>query len=169
MDLDILTLKPLTPLGENFAGAETNKSIGSSVVGFSRTGIGHEIASDCLKDLVRNFNGNIWNHNGPALLTRIISSWCQQELTENMTPDACFQFQVRPIDDFMPVHWFSNGMYFEPESASATMMLLESSYTAHFFSHMNKDRPIEKGSHVAYDLLAEKYCPRVYEVISGQF
>ncbi|KAL0278118.1 UNVERIFIED_CONTAM: hypothetical protein PYX00_000025 [Menopon gallinae] len=52
LDLDVLVLKPLGKLN-NFAGAESDSSIGSGILGFGGDAVGREIARDCVEELRR--------------------------------------------------------------------------------------------------------------------
>lgn len=57
LDLDTITLKPFTL--RNFAGAESSDFINAGIINLEGKD-GHEIADFCLRDLLKNFNGNDW-------------------------------------------------------------------------------------------------------------
>lgn len=60
----------------NFAGAEDWEDVAAGVIGFSTTGLGRRIADACLRDLKKNFRGNIWGNNGPGVITRTLQKLC---------------------------------------------------------------------------------------------
>lgn len=53
MDLDVVVQKSFENIEPNFTGAESSKDIAAGVMGFARTGIGHDVAELCIK-WVRN-------------------------------------------------------------------------------------------------------------------
>lgn len=59
LDLDIVMLKPLNALKPNYAGAESKNFVAAGIINLQHS-LGHEIADLCLKDLLKNFNGNDW-------------------------------------------------------------------------------------------------------------
>lgn len=59
LDLDIIMLKPLKALKPNYAGAESKNFVAAGIINLEHE-TGHEIADLCVKDLLKNFNGNDW-------------------------------------------------------------------------------------------------------------
>lgn len=59
LDLDIVMLKPLSVLKPNYAGAESKHFVAAGIINLEHES-GHEIADLCVKDLLKNFNGNDW-------------------------------------------------------------------------------------------------------------
>lgn len=70
LDLDVVVIKPLNGLGENFAGAESRRNVAAGVLGFASSGPGHQLVDMCLDDLSKNFDGWNWGNNGPGVITR---------------------------------------------------------------------------------------------------
>lgn len=70
LDLDVIVIKSLESLSSNFAGSESATNVANGVMGFSHTGIGHDLVKDCLNDLKNDFRGSEWGYNGPGLITR---------------------------------------------------------------------------------------------------
>lgn len=70
LDLDVIVIKSLEDLHENFAGAESQNNVAAGVLRFNPSGIGHEYAKMCLDDLKDNFYGRDWGYNGPGVVTR---------------------------------------------------------------------------------------------------
>ncbi|KAJ8678112.1 hypothetical protein QAD02_013899 [Eretmocerus hayati] len=69
------TLGPLQDLSD-FAGAEDTFSVAAGIIGLKATGLGRRIAIACLRDLMRNFQGKLWGHNGPGVITRTLQKFC---------------------------------------------------------------------------------------------
>lgn len=61
----------------NFAGAEDWEDVAAGVIGFrTGSGLGRRIADACLRDLKKNFRGDIWGNNGPGVITRTLQKIC---------------------------------------------------------------------------------------------
>jgi lactosylceramide 4-alpha-galactosyltransferase len=78
LDLDTVSLKPLSTLNPNFAGPKAKHSSlsESSIV------VGHKIAELCLKNLVDNFNGQEWVRKTNCCEISCLSS--RNDLNENL-------------------------------------------------------------------------------------
>lgn len=59
LDLDIVMLKPLNSLKPNYAGAESKNFVAAGIINLEGDE-GHMIADLCVKDLLKNFDGNDW-------------------------------------------------------------------------------------------------------------
>lgn len=70
VDLDVMMIKSVEKLKLNFAGLESNLTAGSSILSFSRDGIGNVWATQILEYLQENFDTWAWNNNGPGTVTR---------------------------------------------------------------------------------------------------
>ena len=70
MDTDIFVVKPLDSLQMNSIGWQdgTRGTMNGAFFKFEK---GNRFLEACLKDYVKNYNGAIWAHNGPKLLTRV--------------------------------------------------------------------------------------------------
>jgi lactosylceramide 4-alpha-galactosyltransferase len=64
--------RSLDKLGTNYVGLESENLVANSVMSFASSGIGHEVAERCLQEIRTNFRGDIWIHNGPGLITRVL-------------------------------------------------------------------------------------------------
>ncbi|XP_063709149.1 lactosylceramide 4-alpha-galactosyltransferase-like [Culicoides brevitarsis] len=169
LDTDIVCLRNFEELGMNFVAAEAPTSLGSSVINFGNDELGRIVALECLKELRSTFDGSIWAHNGPGVLTRVISRLCETTFTKLMTPEACSGFKVLSVETFAPVLWTYHKFYFQTENAKDVMKVVEKAYVIHLFNHMNKYIPVEKTSDVAYALIAKKQCPDMFGSSSKTF
>lgn len=168
LDLDVIVLKNFESLGQNYAGAEGNDSLSSSGVNFAPSGIGHQVVDKCLRELAVNFDGEKWNRNGPALLTRVLNEWCGQERNISIAVEdleECSPMKILPIKTFLPINWNEHTIYFNPKKLDKVLKAANQSYSIHIYNHLNAKRKIVKGSNVPYDYLAKMYCPRVYAMM----
>ena len=86
-----------------------------------------------------------------------------------MIPDRCHGFKVYPINSFYAIGWQDWAHFFEAQYASETMQNTKDSIAVHVWNKHSKNKLIKVGSKVAYGLLAEKYCPRVYRSCGEYF
>lgn len=118
--------------------------------------------------MIRNFNPNVWNQNGPALLTRVLQEEvCRTEL-EKMTPEKCRGFKVFPPDEFYAVNW-DNWEYFTNINFTETVLKkINKSSVVHLWNHTWRNKTIPKSeskynTRTAYEVIAENNCPQVYK------
>lgn len=71
-----MSIRSLDALGTNYVGLESPEIAGSSVLSFAWDGMGHAVAGSCVEELRANFRGDIWAHNGPGLVTRVLLKMC---------------------------------------------------------------------------------------------
>lgn len=169
LDTDIVGLRSFESLGTNFVAAKSHNSIGSSVINFGNDELGRLVVFECIKEVISTFDGSKWAHNGPGVLTRVLSRLCETNMTALMSKEACFGFQVLPIETFAPVQWTSNKFYFQEGYTTDVMKLTEKAYIIHLFNHLNKDIPVEKKSKVAYALIAKEHCPDMFNATNTVF
>lgn len=60
----------------NFAGAEDRNQVAAGVIGFDTSMTGRRMANECIQEIRNNFRGDLWNHNGPGVITRILKKIC---------------------------------------------------------------------------------------------
>ena len=81
---DILSVTPLllTPyrslveIGTNYAVAESELYMGSAVLNFDMGTAGRRAIDLLLTDVQKNFDGELWTQNGPAVLDRVLHVMC---------------------------------------------------------------------------------------------
>ena len=68
--------RSLVEIGTNYAGAENERDMGSAVLNFDMDTAGRRATDLILTDVQRNFDGTIWEHNGPKVILRVIEILC---------------------------------------------------------------------------------------------
>ncbi|XP_055296581.1 lactosylceramide 4-alpha-galactosyltransferase-like [Sitodiplosis mosellana] len=170
LDTDCIVQKNLDELPANFLAKEahhgyTINSVNGAVLGFQDS-VGHEILQFCFEDMMENFNPTVWNQNGPALLTRVLESKvCHTSLAE-MTPEKCRGFEVFPPEEFYAVNWDNWQYFINPQFTNTVLQKTARSSVIHLWNHTWRNKAIKKSvsEKTAYEALAEKNCPKVYEV-----
>ncbi|XP_029811261.1 lactosylceramide 4-alpha-galactosyltransferase, partial [Suricata suricatta] len=72
LDTDFIVLRNLQNL-TNSLGAQSSDLLNGAFLAFERH---HEFLALCMRDFVAHYNGWVWGHQGPQLLTRVFKSWC---------------------------------------------------------------------------------------------
>ena len=79
-----------------------------------------------------------------------------------MTLSRCSGFKVFPPSAFYPIHYKNWMKYFDLDAKHETMKLIENSKVIHVWNKLSKKKKIEIGSQVPYAIVAQNYCPKVY-------
>ncbi|XP_060695535.1 lactosylceramide 4-alpha-galactosyltransferase-like [Hemiscyllium ocellatum] len=162
LDTDIIVLKNLLNL-TNSLGREEQYLLNTAFLSFDR---GHDFIGNCLKNFVEHFNGWIWGHQGPQLVTRVLKKWCQKKSIAKI--QQCKGVRMLPPEAFYPVRWQDWKKYFEVMSKSEVQKLLKNSYAVHIWNKMSHGTSFPMGSKVMIDQLSSVYCPISYKIMSWQ-
>lgn len=120
------------------------------------------------RDFIENFQGDTWINNGPGVITRVLHEICKTTNPAEMTSDRCDGFRVYQPTEFYAVSWEAWYNYFNRDSTKSTLDMTKDSLAIHVWNKLSENEMIEVGSNVAYGIIAEKNCPRVYRA-SGKF
>uniref|UniRef100_A0A1S4HCI6 Alpha 1,4-glycosyltransferase domain-containing protein n=1 Tax=Anopheles gambiae TaxID=7165 RepID=A0A1S4HCI6_ANOGA len=162
LDLDVIVQQSFEKMKPNYAGAESPQYIAAGVINFESKGHGHELAEMCVRDLLDNFNGYQWAQNGPGVITRVLVKHCQTHSITNMTRHCSQHFTVYPPSAFYAIAYGNYKNFFEEPYLKSVLDALNQSIVVHLWNKLSKDNPVWVGSRVAYGVLAERHCPKVY-------
>ncbi|XP_014225099.1 lactosylceramide 4-alpha-galactosyltransferase-like isoform X2 [Trichogramma pretiosum] len=168
LDLDVVVTTSLVNL-TNFAGAEDWMDVAAGVISFSENGLGRRIANGCLRDLMRNFRGDLWGNNGPGVITRTLQKFCSVKYAKDMTSKRCNGFKVFPPSVFYPIFYKDWRRYFQTEDFNATMKLINSARAIHLWNKLSFAEKVYHNSKVPYAIIAEKYCPHTFNECTPVF
>jgi len=121
------------------------------------------------RDFKTNFDGSDWGNNGPGVITRVLKTTCDTNLPLLMTRERCHGFKVFPIKSFYAIGWQNWNYFFNEAYLNKTLKMLNDSIIIHVWNKHSSKISIKVGSNVAYGLLAEKYCPKVYSSCGEYF
>ncbi|PIN07642.1 Alpha-1,4-N-acetylglucosaminyltransferase [Handroanthus impetiginosus] len=148
IDTDIIILKNFDGLKDSI-GAQTidldtrNWSrLNNAVMIFDE---GHPLLYKFIQEFALTFDGNKWGHNGPYLVSRVVS---------RITGRPGYNFTVLSPMAFYPVDWSRIGSLFEgPKNLSHSKWLLaklkqirSQSFAVHLWNKQSRGLEIEKGS-----------------------
>ncbi|KAH8262901.1 hypothetical protein KR044_001769 [Drosophila immigrans] len=171
MDTDVMVLRSLAAEQPNFMGAETKTSINNGVLGLEANGLGHLVAEHILIGFQKHYSGNIWAHNGPKLLVRVMTELCGTNKITLMQKDRdrCQGIKVFDINAFYNIQWMERAYLFNPWFANKTLHRLKDSHVIHTWNHMKSNWPLRVDSESAYIQLAAKNCPKVFGATGKYF
>uniref|UniRef100_A0A182QPW0 Alpha 1,4-glycosyltransferase domain-containing protein n=1 Tax=Anopheles farauti TaxID=69004 RepID=A0A182QPW0_9DIPT len=162
LDLDVIVRQSFEKMEPNYAGAESVRWVAAGVMNLETKGHGHELADMCVRDLLANFNGKDWGNNGPGVITRVLQKYCHTHSTVHMTRERCRHFTVYPISAFYAIGYEDYRQFFETAYLDQALTTLNHSIVVHVWNKFSKNHPVVVGSRVAYGVLADQYCPKVY-------
>lgn len=121
------------------------------------------------REYVSDFRGDLWDHGGPKLVTRIIQRVCQTDILTEMTPEKCWGFKALPIDEFYAIPYDKWEMIFQPEFRDEAMEMVDNSAGVHVWNTFSSATVVQKSlPETAYGALAAQNCPKVFEA-AGEF
>ncbi|XP_011701725.1 PREDICTED: uncharacterized protein LOC105458251 [Wasmannia auropunctata] len=161
LDLDVVVTSSLEDL-TNFAGAEDWDDVAAGVMGFDMSKLGRRVADACVRDLKKNFRGDVWGNNGPGVITRTLQKLCATMYARDMTTVRCHGFTVYPPSVFYPIHYINWNKYFEVKDSNATLKILNKAKVIHVWNKLSKAEKVRVNSNVPYAVIARNYCPYVF-------
>ncbi|KAF9590596.1 hypothetical protein IFM89_035914 [Coptis chinensis] len=148
LDTDVIVLKSFKSL-RNVIGAQTMdvqtgnwSRLNNAVMIFDKN---HPLLFKFIEDFAISFNGNKWGHNGPYLVSRVVS---------RVTDRPGFNFTVLPPLAFYPVGWNRiQSLFHGPIDAVHLRWLTaklkhirENSFGVHLWNKQSRRLKVEKGS-----------------------
>ncbi|XP_017052842.2 lactosylceramide 4-alpha-galactosyltransferase [Drosophila ficusphila] len=171
LDLDVVVQRNLEKMPPNFTGAESNISLACGVMKMSSTGLGHKIATLCLKDLQEHYDPNNWATNGPGVITRVAKQLCNTDSIKSLTnnPKRCKGFQVFDPKTFYALHWQQWKDFFLPNRLNITMKTISQSPVIHVWNKFSRAFKLQKKTICAYTQLAKTHCPKTFAAAGSLF
>lgn len=162
LDLDVIVTKNLGKIRSNYAGAESNEFVAAGIINLEHVGMGKHISEMCLRDFIINFNGNLWGNNGPGVITRVLNEVCSTNNPLLMDRGRCHGFKVFPIKAFYAIPWRKWNYFTQPAYLNEALKLINDSFIVHVWNRFSITETIVVGDKVAYGVLANEFCPKVY-------
>lgn len=148
LDTDVIVLKSFTKL-KNTIGAQTINletkdwsRLNNAVMIFDK---GHPLLYKFIEEYALTFDGNKWGHNGPYLVSRVVSRVYER---------PGYNITILPPMAFYPVDWSRIGGFFSgPRNESHSKWLLaklgqihSQSYAVHLWNKQSRMLKVEEGS-----------------------
>lgn len=170
-DLDVIVQRNLDELTGNFCGKETKVSINQAVIGLERYG---ELSTEFLVNYVKDFQPNIWAFNGPMLWTRVLRRQCGMTV-DQMTINNCDGVKIYPASEFYPIDVDNARAFFNLKYTDFVLAATNKSMLVHFWNSHTKIygllrmRNKKSNSKTAFEIIAERNCPRIFGMSKEKF
>lgn len=159
LDTDFIVLKDLRNLS-NALGIQSRYVLNGAFLAFKRR---HAFIALCMRDFVAHYNGWIWGHQGPQLLTRVFKKWCSiRSLSES---HACHGVTTLPPEAFYPIPWQNWKKYFEDVSPEELPRLFNATYAVHVWNKKSQGTRFKATSRALLAQLHARYCPTTHEAM----
>lgn len=148
IDTDIIILKNFSKL-RNSIGAQTIdletgswSRLNNAVMIFDKN---HPLLLKFIEEFALTFDGNKWGHNGPYLVSRVVS---------RVSASADYNFTVLPPPVFYPVGWGRiDGLFYGPRDEAHSKWLRsqlrhirKESFCVHLWNRHSRNLEVEEGS-----------------------
>ncbi|XP_066477592.1 alpha-1,4-N-acetylglucosaminyltransferase [Tiliqua scincoides] len=155
MDTDVISIRPI-PMS-NFLAAQSSQFSSNGILGFQQH---HWFLWDCMEDFVQKYNGDIWGHQGPQLITRMLGRLCNLTDFEDVVDQRCHNISFLHPHRFYPISYPEWRKYYEVWDPSPDF---KDSYALHLWNFMNQEQKnVTTGSNTLVENLFKMYCPITY-------
>ncbi|XP_066039815.1 lactosylceramide 4-alpha-galactosyltransferase-like [Chamaea fasciata] len=155
LDTDFIVLKNLQNL-TNALGIQGDDVLNGAFLSFNPK---HEFMELCMQDFVQNYNGWVWGHQGPDLLTRVFKKWCSLGTIKSM---SCKGVSALAPEVVYPIPWQDWKKLFEAVSALELHNLLKNTYAVHVWNKLSHETKLEIPSQALLAQLYSQFCPATY-------
>ncbi|XP_061864199.1 lactosylceramide 4-alpha-galactosyltransferase isoform X2 [Colius striatus] len=163
LDTDFIVLKNLKNL-TNALGMQSQNVLNGAFLSFEPK---HEFMELCLQDFVDNYNGWIWAHQGPQLLTRVFKKWCS--ISEIQNGMNCKGVSALAPEAMYPVPWEDWKKLFEAISSLELQKLLKNTYAVHVWNKLSHGTRLEITSQALLAQLYSQFCPATYTRMKNDY
>ncbi|XP_018428377.1 PREDICTED: alpha-1,4-N-acetylglucosaminyltransferase-like [Nanorana parkeri] len=161
MDTDVISLRPIPK--DHFLGTEGFTGTSSGVFGLSSH---YQLAWKIMENFVENYRGEIWGHQGPGVVTRVVKKLCGLPVFNSTDDVMCSNISYFHPQRFYPIPYPAWRRYYEVWQNLPTF---NNSYALHLWNYMNnKGISMVPGSNTLVEHLYKKYCPTTYEYVLGK-
>lgn len=145
IDVDVMVLKSFSKLRNTIGAQNFDPKTGrwsrlnNAVLIFDKK---HPLLFKFIEEFALTFDGNKWGHNGPYLISRVVS---------RVSGRATFNFTVLPPSAFYPVDWRGIRSLFRDEVRSKWLVnkmkqIRKESFAVHLWNRHSRKLKVAKGS-----------------------
>lgn len=131
-DIDVIVKNEIASMGSNFVGLVHRGSINNAVINFNSSN-GKLIAEKYFKELIRKFDGRLWNGNGPDIMTTMAREMCNTRILASITSN-CNGLNVLPTKAFYEIDWSESNKFFDAKYSDEVMERTKDSHVIHFWN-----------------------------------
>lgn len=83
---------------------------------------------------------------------------------KDITQERCNGYEVLKYTTFHPIHYTQWKRFFSTEHVNETMELISKARGIHTWNKLSANEIIQSRSRVPHNIIAENYCPQIYNV-----
>lgn len=110
--------------------------------------------------MIRNFDGSVWNQNGPLVITRVLEKLCGLRNSQLASP--CHGFKLLAQEDCYSIRWYEWKMFMRERDADEVKRRTSGSHFIHLWNRNSNNYRLRVDSKTAFMELAARHCPRVH-------
>ncbi|XP_066983360.1 lactosylceramide 4-alpha-galactosyltransferase-like [Macrobrachium rosenbergii] len=161
-DSDTICIRSTTKFTNAVGLYKDNGVNGAVLIGQPR----HQAFWMLMEYLKENFKGNVWGHNGPEAITRVMKKLCKGASFSKIASneEGCQNMSLLTARHFYPVPFQQHKTFMLEREETDLEKLFKDSYVLHFWNKLTKKDPITVGSKSILETAAKKFCPVTYRV-----
>lgn len=121
------------------------------------------------RHLNSNYDGEVWDINGPTFLTSTFKRVCQTNEINQMNRSRCDSISVYPSSVFYPIGFKAKHYLFEKSEINNALDIVKNSVGIHLWNRLTSQIKLKVKDETAYNILAKEHCPRVYRSCGEDF
>lgn len=164
LDTDIISMRPLDDLGNDYIGAEEDFSLANGIMNFSPTKVGHQFLEETLSTLKFSYEASAWSANGPQLITNQLRKFCKLDSKEPLDKVGKLTcgLTVHPRAFFYPIPYWEWKQFLDETAWPKVRDQINNTYILHFWNKLSKETVVHVGSQQPYGIFAANYCSPIY-------
>ncbi|KAI8620846.1 nucleotide-diphospho-sugar transferase [Chytriomyces sp. MP71] len=165
LDLDVVSLNPLSGLGRTLAN-QTGPSIPSNAFfSFPKNDL---FVWEMMKEFVVGFNGTVWGRNGPRMVERTYNNICLPRKGEPPVKRPYCNLSIAPREIFFPFSYANRNKSLRPwrEHCGTMKTLSDRSIGLHWWNKGMKGADIEVDT--TLQAIMRHHCPLVYKTFGAK-
>lgn len=115
-----------------------------------------------ISELAENFRPKKWAYNGPDCFQRVMERICATNNLSTVNREQCRGAKIYSPKSFYPIFGKEALKFFHSNATKEVFNKTRGIMGFHFWNSYSKDIDVVMGNDDAYDLIAQKHCPRTY-------
>ena len=147
LDTDMVVVKPISEAPKNSVGVEVEEGELDQIIhgagnftintaGLLNFEKNNSFVQQLVQNFVKEFNGELWGHNGPALLTRTWQKYIHKSMDQNV--ERSKHVNLMPKKYLYPVGWYEIDQFFDDINLRESIVrtVSDSSFTVHMWQSL---------------------------------
>ncbi|CAH0383163.1 unnamed protein product [Bemisia tabaci] len=168
LDSEFIVMEPLNST-VNYVAAADEISLNNAVLNIN---ISSENGKQVIDELLEEFKDQYdleGRTDGPKVVTRLFNRICNETEIRRMTPEKCMNFTVYPAPELPPSREnISRNSDENADQADKEEPSKRESQILDILKSLSKNKSVDVGSKLAFEIFAAEFCPVVYSILKGR-